>query len=329
MRRRELLLASVAMAVVAATGRAAVAAPQTVLRMGFTNSRAAQMGAGAVEFARQAELATNGRIRIELYPNGEAGGELEMVQDIALGALDMAFPSSSVINGIEPSIGIFDIPFLFRDVAHARAVLDSDIGKQSLLQLESHGIIGLAWGENGLRHVTTANTAVRKPGDLSGIKIRVPQSEVMVAGFKAFGADAQALAFPDLYPALASGSFQAEENPIGVILSGNFDRVQRYLNLTGHVYSPGLILIGKHVFERLSPEDQSALGQAAVLGAKASRDAADRSEKAGIDELRNRGMTVVSDVDRVAFADAMAKVAGDFEKRFGKDHIDAIRAFGQ
>lgn len=329
MRRRAFLLAGCASVVIATAHRGFAAQQVTVLRLGFNSSRTSQLGSGAVEFARSVEQSTAGRVRVELYPNSETGGELEMVQDVSLGALDMSFPSSAVFSALEPDLGIFDIPFLFRDVGHARAVLDSDIGKQALLKLESHGIVGLAWGENGLRHVTTASTAVKKPDDLKGIKIRVPQSDVMVAGFKAFGADAQSLAFPDVYPALASGNFQAQENPISTILSANFDRVQRFLNLTGHVYSPGAILIGKRVFERLLPEDQAALRAAAVLGAKASRDAGDRSEKSGIEELRNRGMTVVTDIDRAAFVTAMATVEADFDKRFGKDKIDAIRGFGR
>jgi TRAP-type transport system periplasmic protein len=328
MHRRDFLAGTGASAALLASRAGQAAARLQVLRLGFVYTRNSQMGTGAAEFGKLVEQNCGGRLRVELYPSGSAGGELEMVQDIGAGVLDMAFTSSAVFSAISPDLSIFDIPFLFRDVAHARAVLDSGIGTAALAKMEPKGIIGLAWGENGLRHVTTTNKAVRTPDDLKGVKIRVPQSEVMVAGFKAFGADAQSLGFPDLYPALAAGTFQAEENPIAVIASANFDQVQHYLCLTGHVYSPAALIISKRAFDRILPEDQQALRAAAVVGGKASRDFADRSDKTGIEELRRRGMIIVEDVNRPAFIAALGGVQGEFEKKFGKANIDAIRAVG-
>jgi TRAP-type C4-dicarboxylate transport system substrate-binding protein len=139
----------------------------------------------------------------------------------------------------------------------------------------------------------------------------------------------QSLPFPDLYAALSSGSFQAQENPIATILVANFDKVQHYLCLTGHVYSPAAFLISKRVFERVAPEDQHALRAAAAAGSKASRAYLDRVEKSGLEELRQRGMKVVEDIDRSAFAGSLASLEGEFQKQFGKDKIDAIRAFGK
>jgi tripartite ATP-independent transporter DctP family solute receptor len=313
----------------AGTRRAQSAVRSQVLRIGFVNSRESQFGAGAAEFAAQVERNCGGRVRIELYPSASAGGELEMVQDVGSGTLDMVFTSTAVFATIVPELSIFDIPFLFRDLVHARGVFDGEIGKAALARFESKGLVGLAWGENGLRHVTTMDKAVRRPEDLKGIKIRVPQSDVMVASFKALGADAQSLPFPEVYPALSAGLFQAQENSIATILSTNFDKVQHYLCLTGHVYSPSVFLISKRAFDRLQPDDQQALRAAAVAGGKASRTYLDRIDKNGIDELRRRGMIVVEDIDRAAFVTTVAGLEGEFEKQFGKDKVDAIRAFGR
>jgi TRAP-type transport system periplasmic protein len=327
MHRRKFLAGAAATVLAAPAVRAA--ARLQVLRLGINYVRGSQLGAGAAEFAKLVEKTCGGRLRVEIYPANSVGGELEMMQDVAAGTLEMSFASSAVFAGLVPDLSIFDIPFLFRDAAHARSVLDSEIGKAALAKFEPKGIIGLSWGENGLRHVTTTNTAVQKPGDLKGLKIRVPQSDVMVASFKAFGAEVQSLPFPDVYPALSSGTIQAQENPIATIVGANFDRVQHYLCLTGHVYSPAAFVVSKRVFDRIQPEDQQALRAAAAAGAKVSRDFLDRVDKSGIDELRKRGMTVVDDVDRAAFAAALAGLEGDFEKQFGKDKIDAIRAFGR
>lgn len=300
-----------------------------VLRMGFINPRDSQFGAGAVEFATYVERNCGGRLRVELYPAGETGGELEMCQDVASGTLEMTFTSSAVFAAIAPELSIFDIPFLFRDLGHARGVMDGEIGKAALARLEPKGIVGLAWGENGLRHLTTFDRAVRRPEDLKSLKLRVPQSEVMVASFKAIGADAQSLPFPDLYAALSAGSFQAQENPIATIVATNFDKVQHYLCLTGHVYSPAAFLISKRVLERISPEDQSVLHAAGAAGSQASRVYLDRAEKSGLEELRRRGMKVVEDIDRPAFVASLASLESQFQKQFGKDKIDAIRTFGK
>jgi tripartite ATP-independent transporter DctP family solute receptor len=332
MRRRRFLAG--AAATVATLGfpnirRARAAVPPQVLRMGIINPRESQFGAGALEFAAHVERNCGGRLRVELYPSGSTGGELEMMQDVSAGTLDTTFTSSAVFAAVAPELSIFDIPFLFRDLAHARGVMDGEIGKTALARLEPQGIIGLGWGENGLRHLTTFDRAVHRPEDLKNLKLRVPQSAVMVASFKAIGADVQSLPFPDLYAALSSGSFQAQENPIATILVANFDKVQHYLCLTGHVYSPAAFLISKRVFERTAPEDQHALRAAAIAGGKASRAYLDRVEKSGLDELRQRGMKVVEDIDRSAFAGSLASLEGEFQKQFGKDKIDAIRAFGK
>jgi tripartite ATP-independent transporter DctP family solute receptor len=309
--------------------RAYASVQPQVLRMGITNPRDSQFGVGALEFAAFVERNCGGRLRVEVYPAGEAGGELEMCQDLIAGTLEMAFASSVVFATIAPELSIFDIPFLFRDLAHARSVLDGDIGKAALARLEPTGLVGLAWGENGLRHLTTADRAVRRPEDLKNLKLRVPQSEVMVASFKAIGAAAGSLPFPELYTALSSGAFQAEENPIATVLAANFDRVQHYLCLTGHVYSPAAFLVSRRVFERISPDDRDALRAAGLVGSRASRTYIDRVEKSGIEELRRRGMKVVEDIDRPAFVASLASLEGQFQKQFGKDNIDAIRAFGK
>ena len=335
MRRRHFLAGAAAAAMTSGvmtsgllSRRAYAAVQPQVLRMGIINPRDSQFGAGALEFAAHVERNCGGRLRVELYPAGEAGGELEMCQDVTAGTLEMTFTSSAVFTAVAPELSIFDIPFLFRDLAHARGVMDGDIGKAALARLEPKGMIGLAWGENGLRHLTTTDRPVRRAEDLKSLKLRVPQSEVMVASFKAIGADVHSLPFPDLYAALSSGSFQAEENPIATILAANFYKVQHYLCLTGHVYSPAAFLISKRVFERLSPEDQSTLRAAGLAGSKASRAYLDRVEKSGLDELRRLGMQVIENIDRPAFVSSLAGLETQFQKQFGKEKIDAIRAFG-
>lgn len=330
MDRRTLLIGAVAAWAGWRPGVAsAQSAAKTVLRLGLANGRNSQTGQGAAAFARDVTRRSDGRIRIELYPFSAAGGEVELAQDMVAGAIDMAFISSAgyANAALVPALGLFDIPFLFRDVAHARAVLDGGIGTAALARVEKVGLVGLAWGESGLRHMTTASVPVRSPKDLAGLKIRVPQSDVMMAGFRALGAEPTPMPFPDLYEALASGTVQGQENPLGNIKDASFDQVQKYLSLTGHVYSAAMLMMPRPVFDALKREDQDLLRSAAREATRASREASDRNQQGDVDELRRRGMTVVDDVDRPSFVAAMASANPAFEQTFGRAELDAIRSF--
>lgn len=297
-----------------------------VFRIAVTNAIGSTTGQFATVFASELAALSGGRYRVEIYPSGVLGGELESTQDTANDALELVLTSSAGYANVAPKLGVFDIPFLFRDVGHARAVLDGPIGQEALADVERAGLVGVAWGENGLRHLTTANVPVRTPADLSGLKIRVPQSDVMIAGFKAFGADAKPLAFPDLYGALSSGEFQGQENPLPNIASANFDRVQKYLTLSGHIYSAAMLLMSKKVYGDLAEDDRAMLRRAARKAVQACRRFSDENEAGMIAELKRRGMTVIADIDRAAFTKAAQGAYGQFEAQFGKTLLDAIRS---
>ncbi|MFE1597612.1 TRAP transporter substrate-binding protein [Methylobacterium sp. ID0610] len=300
-----------------------------VMRFSCSNGISSQQGQYAVAFAAQVQALSGGRLRIEVYPSSSLGGEAETIADTSKGVLEMTLVSSAGYAAVAPRLGVFDIPFLFRDVAHARAVLDGPIGQQALSEVEAAGLVGLAWGENGLRHLTTATVPVTKPEDLAGLKVRVPQSEIMVKGLKALGADARPLSFPELYGALSSGEFQAQENPLSNILSSNFDRVQKYLSLTGHVYSPAMLVMSRRAYDGVPEEDRPLLHRAARIAARTSRDYGDQSEASATAELKRRGMTVLTDIDRQAFMTASLRTQGEFEALFGPATLAAIRAYGK
>jgi len=179
-----------------------------------------------------------------------------------------------------------------------------------------------------MRHITISKHEIRSPEDLKGLKLRLPQSDVMVAGFTALGADVKPLAFPQLYSALQSGQFDGQENPIATIQSSKFNQVQKYLTLTGHVYDPAILFMSIDDFdELLSADDQRSFVEAAKLAGAASRQFAAAAEAKGVPELAQAGMQVIKDVDRSKFAAAMASAAPDFDRRFGSDLISKIREY--
>ncbi len=299
------------------------------VRIATVNPPASATGQACRAFAEAAAHSPelSGAFQVEVVAGGTLGGELEMTQACINGTLDLAVTASNVVGGIVPELGLLDAPFLFRDAAHARSVLDSDIGVEFTTLMKAKGVHNLAWAENGLRHVTS-NKPVRKPADLHGLHIRVPQSPVMVEAFKAMGANAEALPFPQLFDALRTGRFEAQENPVVTIVTAHFAQVQKFLNLTGHVYSAAMVIVSPDLLEDLNDAQKAALTQTAKVAAQASRDTASNGEREGIDQLRGDGMTIVTDVDRVALAAAARPALDTIAQRLGADRAARIWTFG-
>jgi len=298
-----------------------------VLKLGYILSTDSQLGAGSTVFADEIAKRTQGRYRIEQYPNSVLGGEVEMLKAVQLSTVNLAFITGAPLPNFLPDIGVFNIPFLFRDAAHAHAVLDGPIGQSYLGKFRDKDLVALAWGENGMRHITNSKHEIRLPEDIKGLKLRLPQSDVMLAGFRALGADVSPLPFPQLYGALQSGQFDGQENPIATIQSSKFNRVQRYLTLTAHVYDPAILFMSVDDFDGLSDEDKRSFVEAARLAGEASRQFAAMAEAKGVSELAQAGMLVIKDVDRSKFATAMAPANPEFDHRFGGELISKIREF--
>ena len=301
--------------------------PRT-LRLAFILPTDSQLGAGATTFAAQVSARTDGRYKIEPYPNAMLGGEVAVLAAMKADAVDLAFVTGAPLSNVVPAIGVLNVPFLFHDAAEARRLLDGPIGAEYLASFDAAGLHALAWGENGMRQLTNSKRAVRSPADLAGLRLRLPQSDVMQAGFRALGVDVRQIAFPQVYAALRTGAVDGEENPIATILSSRFYEVQRHLTLTSHVYDSAVMLMSEDAWKDLTRVDQEAFAAAARVAAKASRDYTDRAETTGLDVMRAAGVEVVDRVDRASFEAATAAAEPSYEKRFGREAIERIRSFG-
>jgi tripartite ATP-independent transporter DctP family solute receptor len=324
--RRNLLLAGAALAAGNPFGRA-VAAPATTrkLRMGYLLPIDSQLGAGATAMANEVARRTGGRIQIQQFPDSSLGGEVEMLKGVQLGTIDLALITGAPLPNILPEAGIINIPFLFNSPAHAHAVLDGSIGDSYLKLLSAKDLVALAWGENGLRHLTNSKHPITAPGDLKGLKLRLPQSPVMLLGFRALGADASPLPFPQLYGALQAGLFDGQENPIATIRSAKFAEVQKFLTMSGHVYDPAVIVMSNDAYDELSTADRTILQEAARTGARASRAFAAQADATGGAALKAAGMQIVTSIDRARFVAAMSPANPDLDKLFDRQRIDQIR----
>ncbi len=298
---------------------------QTIIKIGYATSPASHYGVGSAVFCDEVEKRTSGRYKCQQFPNSALGGEREMIEAVQLGTLDVVNTSTGPVGNFVPEVNIVDIPFLFRDYAHARKVLDGPIGDELRAKFPAKGLIALAWTENGFRHLTNSKRAVNTPDDVKGLKVRTMQNKVHIQAFQSIGVQPTPMAFPELFTALQQGTVDGQENPIPVILSAKFAQVQKYLTLTGHVYSPALLIVSPALWNKLADADKTAFTEAGKAAGAAQRKKVNDDEAAGIEELRKAGMQVVTNPDGNAFRRAMTPVWSEFAKQYGADNIRRIQ----
>jgi TRAP-type transport system periplasmic protein len=304
---------------------AGLASAQTTMRSSISISQNSHQGVGVDVFAREIEKRTGGRYKVQNFFSGALGGERESIEAVQLGTQELTLTSTGPVPNFVPEARILDIPFLFRDKAHAHAVLDGPIGQEMLAKFEAKGFKALAWAENGVRHMTNSKRSVNLPEDLKGLKMRTMENPIHIAAYKGFGIVPTPMAFPEVFTALQQGTVDGQENPLSVIMAAKFDQVQKHLTLTGHVYSPAVFLMNKATFDKLSAADKQAFLDAAKEGTKANRARVAEDDAKGVAELRAKGMTVIDTVDRAKFVTALTSVNAEFEKQFGKATLDRIR----
>jgi len=311
----------------AATLVALPAAAQTTLKMNISIAQNSHYGVAIDAFAREVEKRTNGRYKIQNFYAGALGAERESIEGLQLGTLDLTMTSTGPVPNFVPEVAILDIPFLFRDYGHARAVLDGPIGQDMLKQFDAKGITALAWGENGFRHMTNSKRPINSPDDVKGLKMRTMENPVHIQAYRAMGIIPTPMAFTEVFTALQQGTVDGQENPVSVITAAKLDQVQKYMTLTGHVYSPALILMSKAQFEKLSPADKQAFLEAAREAVKVNRARIDEDEKRAVADLRAKGMIIVENVDKAKFQAALAPTFVELGKKFGQENIDKIKDY--
>ena len=305
---------------------AAGAQAQTVLKIGYATSKESHYGVGSTVFCDEVEKGTQGRYKCQQFPNSALGGEREQIEAVQLGTQDLVNTSTGPLGNFVPEVKIVDIPFLFRGYDHARKVMDGPIGQDILKKMQTKGLVGLAWTENGFRHMTNNKHAIVHASDAAGLKLRTMENKVHMEGYKTFGILPTPMPFPELFTALQQGTVDGQENPIPVILSSKFSQVQKHLSLTGHVYSPAVLILSPKVWDKLSDADKKVFVDAAQKGGAAQRKKVNDDEANGIAQLKKDGMQVVEKVDGDSFRKAVAPAYANFAKEFGADKIAAIQA---
>ena len=321
-----MMIRSIALATTVLLSASASVQAQTVLKIGHVLAKGSHYDVGSNVFCAEIEKGTQGRYKCQSFPAGALGGEREQIEAVQLGTQDAVVTSTGPVGNFVPEAKILDIPFLFRDYDHAHKVLDGKIGQDLLGKFPSKGLVALAWSENGFRHMTNSKRPIHAATDASGLKMRTMENKVHMTGYKTFGILPTPMAFTELFTALQQGTVDGQENPVGVILASKFSQVQKYMSLTGHVYSPAMILLSPTVWGKLNDADKKAFTVAAQQSVAATRKKVSDDEANGLALLKKDGMQIDEKVDGESFRKAVAPAYAEFAKEFGADKIAAIQA---
>jgi len=290
-KRRTLTSALMAATLLVTTSAFAQFAERTIK---FTNgvNEDHPVGLGVKRMQEVLNAKTGGKIKINAFWGGSAGGDLPATQALRAGTQEMVCTSSSPLVGIVKELGAFDLPFLFANEKEADAVLDGPAGAYFNKKLEDAGVVNLAYWENGFRNLTNSKRPVAKPEDFDGVKVRVMQNNIFLDTFKTLGTNAVPMAFGEVFTALETKTIDGQENPFVTIETSKLNEVQKYLSVTRHAYTPFLVLYSKKLWDQLNAQEQAVLREAAMEGQKVQRSANRTLNEQSLTSLKAKGMVV-------------------------------------
>ena len=320
------ILAAVMFMVIMAAG-AASAAPEYKIKVAYISSESHPTAQAMTGFAKDVDSASKGRIKVELYPNGQLGSDRELCEGVQMGTIQMVVSSTSALAGFDKRIQVLDLPYLFTTRKAAFDAVDGELGKKLNSYLEKKGFLVLGYQENGFRHVTNSKRPIKTPADLKGLKIRTMENPMHIAFFKELGANPTPMSWGELYTALQQGTVDAQENPYAMIDDGKFYEVQKYVSETGHLFSYEIIIANKKFMEKLPADLRKIVDDAAHRAVMAQRARMEKEEavfKAKVTKTGLKANTLTPE-QKKPFVEATKKVYAQFEKDLGKEIMDIAK----
>jgi TRAP-type transport system periplasmic protein len=306
-----------------------VVAQPVELKLGHVGEPGSLFQISSDEYARRVNEKLAGKVKVVSYGSSQLGGDKEMIQKLKLGTIDMAVPSTVMTSEVD-LFGIFELPYMVKDRAHM-ARIEKEVFWPSLApETEKKGLKVLAVWENGYRHITNNKKPVRTPEDLKGFKLRVPEGKWRVRMFQEYGANPSPMKFSELFTALQTGVMDGQENPFTQIYSAKLQEVQKYLSLSGHVYTPAYLLAGSRKYAALPADVRKVLEETARETQAFVYATAAKQETELLEKLKQAGMQV-NEVDKNAFIAASKGIYEDFGKEVAgaKPLIDKAVALGK
>jgi C4-dicarboxylate-binding protein DctP len=316
----------VGLAVLAATG-AAFAQQPIIIKFSHVVANDTPKGKGAERFKELAEKATNGRVKVEVYPNSTLYKDKEELEALQLGAVQMLAPSVSKFGPLgAKEFEVFDLPYIFptKDVLYR--VTEGQIGKDLFKKLEPKGITGLAYWDNGFK-VMTANKPLRKPEDFRGLKMRIQSSKVLDAQMRALGANPQMLAFSEVYQAMQTGVVDGGENTPSNVYTQKMHEVQKHLTVSNHGYIGYAVIVNKKFWDGLPPDIRAALEEAMRGATRYANSVSQLDNDQALEAIKKTGKTEVyvpTEKEKAEWRKALMPVQKEMSSRIGADLINAV-----
>ncbi len=251
---------------------------------------------------------TDGRISIDVFHSAQLGEERDTIEQTRFGVIDMNRISMGPFNNLIPETAIVSLPYIFRDVDHMHKVMDGEIGDEILAAFEAHDLVGLAYYDGGARSFYNRTKPITSIADLEGMKFRVMQSDVFVDMVGALGANATPMPYGEVYSAIQTGVIDGAENNFPSFESSGHFEVAGYITLDQHLIVPEVLVMSKTAWDRLTPEDQEIIRQAAKDSVPFMRERWAEREAESEAIVREHGVEVITDIDKAPFIEAMVPV---------------------
>ncbi|HEU5338439.1 MAG TPA: TRAP transporter substrate-binding protein [Sulfuricaulis sp.] len=299
------------------------------LKLGHVGGPGSLFEVSSDEFAKRANAKLGNKAKVVVYGSSQLGSDKEMMQKLKLGTLDMALPST-VMSSESDLYGLFEMPYLVKDRAHMQRIEDKVFWPKLAPAVEGKGLKILAVWENGFRQITNNKRPIKTPEDLKGIKLRTPKGEWRVKMFQAYGANPSPMSLSEVFVALQTGVMDGQENPLVQIYSQKFQEVQKYLSMSGHVYTPAYLTTGKKRWESLPADVRKILEETARETQGFVYKSAETFDNELVDKMKAAGMKV-NEVDKAAFVKASKSVYDAFGAQVpgGKELVDQSLALGK
>jgi tripartite ATP-independent transporter DctP family solute receptor len=294
-----------------AIGAKAAAAP-IELKLGHVGGPGSLFEASSEEFAKRANAKLGNKAKVVVFGSSQLGSDKEMLQKVKLGTLTFALPST-VMSSESDLFGIFEMPYLVKDRAHMQRIEKEIFWSALAPAAEKKGVKVLAVWENGYRNITNNKRPIRVPADLDGIKLRTPKGKWRVKMFQAYGANPSPMALSEVFVALQTGVMDGQENPLIQIYSQKFQEVQKYLSMSGHVYTPAYLVTGKKQWNALPADVRKILEDTARETQAFVYSTAERFDNELVGKMKAAGMKV-NEVDKAAFVKASKGIYTEFGK---------------
>jgi C4-dicarboxylate-binding protein DctP len=320
------VLAVAASALLAAPGVVSAQQP-IIIKFSHVVAVDTPKGKGAEYFKKVAEERTKGRVKVEVYPNSSLFKDGEEMEALQLGSVQMLAPSLAKFGplGVR-EFEVFDLPYIFDDTAELHKVTGGPVGAMLFKKLESKGLIGLAYWDNGFK-VMSANKPIRMPADYKGLKMRIQSSKVLGDEMKALGAIPQVMAFSEVYQALQTGVVDGTENPPSNFYTQKMQEVQKYLALTSHGYLGYAVIVNKKFWDGLPADIRTTLEGAMKDATKYANDLAQKDNDDALEAVKKSGKTEIITLNaeqKAAMKKALVPVHKENESRVGKDIIAEV-----